>query len=65
MAKSSKKKVPTKPPIPPKVEEYTERLNGFFGAMGEYHTEVKFLQTAISISDLDKLTLINLWRKLI
>ena len=59
MAKSSKKKVPTKPPIPPKVEEYTERLNGFFGAMGEYHTEVKFLQTAISISDLDKLTLIN------
>ena len=39
--------------------EYTNDFYGIYGIMGEEDTAVKYLQTAIDIDDLDRLTLVE------
>ena len=39
--------------------EYTNEFDGIYGIMGEENTAVKYVQTAIDIDDLDRLTLVE------
>lgn len=47
------------PPTPPIHEKYTKKLYGTFGELGEYDTGVRYIQTAISVDELDDLTLVE------
>ena len=46
-------------PKPPLPEKYSKKLYGAFGELGEYDTGVRYIQTALSIDDLDDLTLVE------
>ena len=46
--------------IPPITHEtYNQSLYGFYGELGKSHFGVRFIQTALHVSDLDKITLVS------
>ena len=47
------------PPQAPSVDQYQRKYYGFFGKLGEYQTEVKYLQTSLNIKQLNHIRLVD------
>ena len=51
--------MPENIPTPPVVEKYLRTYYGYYGMLGEYATQVKYLQSSLNLGELNDITLVD------
>ena len=47
------------PPPPPPVDRYSKKYLGYFGMLGEYETQVKYIQSSFNLEQLADIKLVD------